>query len=584
MSNADRLHPVLVHHIVNTLGWPSMRPLQERAVAPLLDGGDALLLAPTAGGKTEAAVFPVLSAMAREHWQGLSVLYVCPLRALLNNLEPRLAAYCGWLGRRAALWHGDVGGAARRRILDDPPDILLTTPESLEAMLISRRVDAHELFARLRAVIVDEVHAFAGDDRGWHLLAVLERLARLAGRPPQRIGLSATVGNPDGLLRWLQGSGAAARAGVVVAPETPAPGQPARSPEVGLDYVGGVAGAAKVVASLHKGEKRLVFCDSRRRVEELGRMLRGYGVATYLSHSSLSADQRRRSELAFAEARDCVIVATSTLELGVDIGDLDRVVQIDAPGAVAAFLQRLGRTGRRSGTPRNCLFLATDDDSLLQAGGLLRLWAQGFVEPVTPPPDPWHIAAQQVLALVLQEGRVGDRTWREWWNNLGPLDDRAGQVVRHLVATGHLETDSGMLFMGPEAERAYGRRHFLELTSVFVADPEFAARYGREEVGRLHPLALTGPRAGPRVVLLAGRSWRVAHIDWRRRRCQVEPTDVPGDVQWRGTPAPRHYRLCRAMREVAAGEDPPVTLSRRATARLAEVRDTYAAAVGPAGT
>ena len=206
-SGLDRLHPVVVHHIVNTLGWPSLRALQEEAAGPVLDGADALLLAPTAGGKTEAAVFPLLTAMDTQRWSGLSVIYVCPLKALLNNLLPRLESYASWLGRRAAIWHGDVTASARQRMLRDPPDVLLTTPESLEAMLISLKVEHGRLFADLRAIVVDEVHAFAGDDRGWHLLAVLERLTRVTGRPIQRIGLSATVGNPDELLDWLQGSG-----------------------------------------------------------------------------------------------------------------------------------------------------------------------------------------------------------------------------------------------------------------------------------------------------------------------------------------------------------------------------------------
>jgi ATP-dependent helicase Lhr and Lhr-like helicase len=163
------------------------------------------VLAPTAGGKTEAAVFPVLSRMAVQDWSDVSVLYICPLRALLNNLQPRIDGYCRWLGRTAALWHGDVGQSQRKRILLERPDVVLTTPESLEAMLVSTKVDPRVLFSGLRAVVVDEIHAFAGDDRGWHLLGVLERLSRLAGREPQRIGLSATVGNPDALLRWLQG-------------------------------------------------------------------------------------------------------------------------------------------------------------------------------------------------------------------------------------------------------------------------------------------------------------------------------------------------------------------------------------------
>jgi ATP-dependent Lhr-like helicase len=281
----DRLHPVIVHHLVNSLGWKELRPLQGQAVGPVLDGKDALLLAPTAGGKTEAAVFPLLTAMETQRWSGLSVLYLCPLKALLNNLAPRLELYAGWLGRRVAVWHGDVAASARQRLLRDPPDLLLTTPESLEAMLISVKVDPARLFSDLRAVVIDEVHAFGSDDRGWHLLAVLERLSRIAGHPVQRIGLSATIGNPADLLGWLQGSGRAVRPAEVVGP--------------GL----AVAGLAQVIASLHRGEKRLVFCDSRQLVEEIGAALRGLGVAAFLSHASLSADERHLSEQAFAEAR-----------------------------------------------------------------------------------------------------------------------------------------------------------------------------------------------------------------------------------------------------------------------------------------
>jgi ATP-dependent Lhr-like helicase len=165
--SASDLHPALLHHVVNTLGWPRLRPLQEAAVGPILRGEDALLLAPTAGGKTEAASFPILTRSANEGWRGLSVLYVCPLRALLNNLEPRLQTYASWLGRTAELWHGDTTQGRRQSILKNPPDLLLTTPESLEAMLVSTKVNPREHFANVRAIVVDEVHAFAGDDRGW---------------------------------------------------------------------------------------------------------------------------------------------------------------------------------------------------------------------------------------------------------------------------------------------------------------------------------------------------------------------------------------------------------------------------------
>ncbi|KAA6219671.1 DEAD/DEAH box helicase [Streptomyces filamentosus] len=581
------LHPGLVHHIVNSLGWPGLRPLQEESITLLMDGSDAVLIAPTAGGKTEAASFPLLSRMERGRWSGTSVLYVCPLKALLNNLLPRLETYASWLGRTAALWHGDVPQSRRKRILRDRPDILLTTPESLEAMLVSANVDHRAFFSGLRAIVVDEVHAFAGDDRGWHLLAVLERLERVAGRPVQRVGLSATVGNPQQLLEWLQGAGAGKRSAHVVAPHL-RESSPALPPpgDVQLDYVGSLANAATVIAALHQGEKRLVFCESRKQVEELGASLRAKGVTTFLSHASLSADERRRAEDAFAEARDCVIVSTSTLELGIDVGDLDRVIQVDAPGTVASFLQRLGRTGRRPGSVRNCLFLTTDEAGLLSAAALLLLWGRGWVEPVTPPPEPRHIAAQQVLALCLQEHRVGGSLWQEWWGGLGPFGPPAVPLVRHLVSEGFLDQDGGMLFVGPEAEKRFGYRHFMDLTAVFTAAPEFTVLAGRTEIGSTDPALLTEEVVGPRRLLLAGRSWQVTYIDWSRRRCFVEPADGGGRARWSGTGFAQgsSYHLTRAVREVLLGAEPLAVLTRRAKSALAQVREDNAEIVHPGGS
>ncbi|SCL28112.1 ATP-dependent helicase Lhr and Lhr-like helicase [Micromonospora nigra] len=566
---------MVVHHIVNTLGWPDLRPLQQAAAGPVVGGGDALLLAPTAGGKTEAAIFPLLSSMAGQDSNGTSVLYLCPLKALLNNLQPRLERYAGWLGRQVAVWHGDVSASRRRAILVQRPDVLLTTPESVESMLVSTGVDHRLFFAGLRTVVVDEVHAFAGDDRGWHLVALLERLTRVAGRPLQRVGLSATVGNPAELLTWMQGSGVTSRPGRVVAPGlTPATVRPAPAGNIELDHVGSLANVATVIAALHRGEKRLAFCESRQTVEELGQLLRAKGLNVSLSHASLSADERRRAEQAFAEARDCVIVSTSTLELGVDVGDLDRVIQIDAPGTVASFLQRLGRTGRRTGTSRNCLFLTLSGEALTEAAALLLLWSKGWVEPVVAPPEPRHIVAQQMLALCLQENRIGDRQWIEEWNGLEPFGRSAEPVLHHLVEHGYLNRDEGMLFIGSTAETHFGRRHFMEMTAVFTGPPEFTVLLGRSELGRIDPSLLTDEVRGDRRLLLSGPSWRVTYVDWRRRRCFVEPADDGGRARWWGAGAAGlGFELTRAVRDVLLGADPPVRLTGRAVDRLARERE-----------
>lgn len=570
MTPFDRLHPALQHHIVNSLGWSELRPLQEAAIGPVLSGVHTLLLAPTAGGKTEAAIFPVLSRMLDQGWPPLSVLYLCPIKALLNNLETRLRAYADLLGRRVAVWHGDVKDHQRRKIQVEPPDILLTTPESLEVVLVSRRVDHRSFFKELRVVVVDEIHAFAGDDRGWHLLALLERVSRLSKQTPQRIGLSATVGNPEALLQWLVAGSQADREVVNAA------GTPDREADVQLDYVGSLENAALVISRLHRGEKRLVFCDSRSQVEELAAALRVLGVDTFVSHSSLSVDERHRAESAFAQGTNCVIAATSTLELGVDVGDLDRVIQIDAPYTVAAFLQRLGRTGRRIGAKPNCLFLSTTEDAFLRALGLLKLWEAGYVEPLWPPSKPYHVVAQQIMALALQEGGIGSATWPEWLGGfletatVGQRDST--ELVKFMVEAGFLADDGGLLWLGEKGETRFGRRNFLELFSIFNSPPMFTVLFGRKELGQVHQLTFQVHSDGPRTLSLGGRYWRVRHVDWERRQAYVEPSALRGRSRWAGTGQPVHMALGQAVAAVLEDSESPSHLSQRAQARLSEAR------------
>jgi ATP-dependent Lhr-like helicase len=574
MSSFDLLHPALQHHIVNSLGWKELRPFQEDVIPPILDGKHLIVLAPTAGGKTEASFFPTLSRMLTENWTGLSVLYICPIKALLNNLDIRLQRYCTLLGRRSALWHGDVKSPARKRILREPPDCLLTTPESLEVMLVSQNVDAHALFANLRVMVVDEIHAFAGDDRGWHLLSVLERVSRLAGRELQRIGLSATVGNPEALVEWLARSCNGPRD--VYLPRE----KSSTDADVQLDYVGSLNNAAVVISRLHWGEKRLVFVDSRARAELLAAQLRQLQVTTFVTHSSLSQGQRHQAEEAFATRDDCVIVATSVLELGIDVGNLDRVIQIDSPTTVSSFLQRMGRTGRRSGTLRNCLFLATKDEMLIQAAGLIALWATGYVEPVEPPPLPYHVLAQQLMGLILQESGIGQTEWLNWIHRVPGFQAMPHERIQELVASmldrEILWDDSGILGMGREGEDTYGRRNFMELLSVFTSPPLFAVLHGRQELGYVDQMTFLGKQDGPRILLLGGRPWKLNHIDWQRRRAYVEVTEAKGRTRWQGEGQGLSYAMAQSIKDVLVGENSSEHWSQRASDRLAEIRHDFA--------
>ncbi|MEY8689672.1 MAG: DEAD/DEAH box helicase [Leptothrix sp. (in: b-proteobacteria)] len=576
MSAFEQLHPALQYHVVNTMGWSTLRPTQLAAIEPIQRGDHCLLLAPTAGGKTEAAILPVLSRMLIEDWPASSVLYICPIKALLNNLEVRLTQYAAMVGRTVEVWHGDVSQSRKRKALRERPDFLLTTPESLEGMLISPRIDRQAWLGQIRAVVVDELHAFAADDRGWHLRSILNRLGRYTPQPIQRIGLSATVSNPEELLAWLASTG----------PRTVV-GQASVSTdaEVTIDHVSSIENAATVIDRLHRGQKRLVFCDSRATAEQLGSALRGLGVRAFVSHASLSQSERKLAETAFAEEKDCVIVATSTLELGIDVGDLDRVIQIDAPSTVSSFLQRMGRTGRRAGAQRNCLFLTTSDDALLLALGVTQCWSEAWVERAYPPGEPWTLVAQQALVSILERGQA---TVAELVAVLvDSFPELSGSDVellcQHLLDRDFLSKDGDLLQVGPATEREYGRSHYRELLASFSGSPQLTGRFGSAEIGYIDPSVVSGEQ-GARLILLAGRSWKVTDIEWGKKIVWLEPAREGGSARWMGGGRSMSRDIAQGIKKVLLdGPKPTVLLSRRASTRFEELRDEIPASSDDVG-
>jgi len=502
----SRLHPSVRYALAANLGWTSLRPVQDGAIPPILDGATTVVLAPTAGGKTEAAMLPLLSRVLDERWSPTSIVYVAPLRALLNDLGQRVGELANHLGLSAAVWHGDTSQADRRKIVAAPPDVLLTTPESLEVLLSLASGERRMVLSAIRAIVIDEAHAFYGVDRGTHLLALLERLQQFAAHDLQRIALSATIGNPDDLLSWLAGSSVRERSLVRIVKDA------SRVEEFDVSYCGGLS-ATVTELQRFRNEKTIVFARTRADVEELANALDAFGMPAWPHHSALSRVNREDSEMQFRASASGALVATSTLELGIDIGDLDRVVQVDAPTTVAALLQRLGRSGRRD-APGKMSFIPTNPEQLVLTLALLSLHHDGWIEPLVPPWRPFPILAQQALAIVLQNGGIAQTELVQTLSANAAFaritEREVKAAVQHLLAIDVLTAIDGSLSFGTYGARRYGRRHFMELASVFMTAETITVLDGDQEVGSLDRWFVDEMLARDRsTFLLNGQAWNV---------------------------------------------------------------------------
>lgn len=580
MSVFARLAPRLQQAIVSRLGWSSLRPVQEEAGKALLNGCNAVVLAPTAGGKTEASIFPTLSQLIATPADGVGAIYVAPIKALLNNQANRLGLYTEMVGLRRFVWHGDTTSHHRGTFLKEPTELLLTTPESLEVMFVSRRVDEQALFGDLRVVVIDEVHAMAGSDRGAHLMSLVERLAQVSKHDIQRVGLSATVGNPHAILAWLQGT--SGRPGCVVDP----PKQPGRRQLMvvhGPDF----GTLSREAARVAKGRKSLFFCQSRSVTEAVAEHMRRAGTTVFVHHSAVSYEERALAEERFHHGSDACIVCTSTLELGIDVGDLDRVLQAEAPDSVNAFLQRMGRTGRREGQVANTTFFCETTEGVLQAIALIELARSGWVESIEVDRRCWPALIHQLLAISLAGGGI---THEDAWRHLARVPDfrdihrgELDRLIQWLLHTKALLLASGRLVLGPKTERRFGRRNFMELFAVFSSPQTYTVQTvdGRP-LGSLNQAFVDRLVEEVSAFLLGGRAWAVVRVQHEDRRVVVQPAPRGRQPTWGGfLPQFLGLEVCQQILRVLTHDETYGFLDQGAAAVLASHRDAMREILAP---
>ncbi len=593
MTEADRIFsrfPDFVKEYIYNRGWSELRSVQLEAARIIFETDHNLLISSsTASGKTEAAFFPILSDIYDdpEAARSVSVLYIAPLKSLINDQFFRLDELLDASGIPVTHWHGDVGASHKSKLLKKPQGILQITPESLESMLINRSGDIPRLFGSLRYIIIDEIHAVIGADRGNQVLCQLERIGRLIGYHPRRIGLSATVGDLRLTAEWLgAGSGRYTEAPTpertplkwrlclehfyIQNPDEIQTGEPGLSIAPSDDR-GGKASLDPGYEFLYDavyGSKSLVFSNSREETEYVTATLRQIAKARgdddvfLIHHGNLSASLREDAELKMKddEVRQAVTCATVTMELGIDIGKLDRVSQIGSPTTVSGFLQRLGRSGRRGSPPEMIMVYREDTPlpnaplpeiipwELLRGIAIIDLYSsERFIEPPRIKKMPLSLAFHQTLSVLCSSGELTPRALAERVLSLPPLCELGKETYRALLVSminnDYLQfTEEKGLIIGLAGERIINSFKFY---AVFKDSEDYTVRCGSEEIGTI----TTPPPKGDRFAL-AGRVWEVIEVDVPRKLIFVKGVDGKMEISWPGDSGEIHTRLLEAMKDV----------------------------------
>lgn len=593
MSSFYRLAPFIQEYIWNHQ-WNELRDIQVKAIDAILDSSNHVIIAAgTATGKTEAAFFPVLTKLIQQPVNSFGVLYIGPLKALINDQFERISSLLEEANFPIYAWHGDRSQTEKQRAIRHPQGVLQITPESLESLLMNHSGEAALMFKDLQFIIIDEIHAFMGTDRGLQLQCQLARINRLTNRNVRRIGLSATINNYEDAEKWLS-AGTETPCSIIESQEGK------RKLDIAMQHFRFIKGNENnqqesqdlnnFLYQQAKGRKCLIFTASRAGVEEIVYSLRqcakkaGETDIFFAHHGSISGTLREEAEATLRESEQpTVVVATLTLELGIDLGSLERVIQVGPIHSCASFVQRLGRTGRRGNkaimrfaTSNTILGESKFDDipwDLIQNIAIFQLYIEEhWVEPFIVKPCPFSVLFHQILSALMQK----ELTPRELAKAIYTLPafsnierDDYMTLVRHLIDTGVIEkTEAGTLIPGLLGEKIASDYRFY---SVFADTLTIRVLYKQTVIGELDNY----PEVKETIVL-AGRQWQITEVDKEKRTVSVIPSHGKHKYYWETGGPGIDDKIAERMRRVLFEHTEYKYLYPKANEALAEARKVAA--------
>lgn len=543
-----------IRKYIRDKGWESLRPIQEAAIQRIMSTeNNYVLISRTASGKTEAAFLPILSRTNFKE-EGVMVLYISPLIALINDQFRRVEELCEYLDISVTKWHGEASKGQKEKILKNPNGIVLITPESLEAMFVNKPYNVKHLFESLEFVVIDEIHSFLGSDRGIQLQSILSRLQKINKTKFKTLALSATVSDSNQYVELKNFIGDVENT-KIIRDITPKPINAVfryfegTGAELPLDLL-------KDLYVQTRNNKSLIFPNARGRVEEVAVKLRKIsdkvgGHQNYFSHHS-SVDKEVREYVEFFAKNNTYqnfsIACTSTLELGIDIGSVDQVVQIDATHSIASLIQRVGRSGRRDDKASNLFLYATNRWTLLQSVACWLLYEEKYIEPVILNEKPYDILVHQTLSTVkgtsgiLKKNLISVLQENNAFKNISETDIE--EIIDFLVEKDLLEKLEFELILGIVGEKIVNNREFY---SVFQTEDLFKVSHKGNKIGEM---PLTIQVREDENIYLSARIWKIAHVDLKSKKIEVIPANDGKKPIFEGNGATIAERIRQKMLEI----------------------------------
>lgn len=556
--------------------WEELRPIQTAAILRISsDDRHYILASRTASGKTEAAFLPILSKVDfNQH--GVMVLYISPLIALINDQFMRVEDLCKDMEIKVTKWHGEANKTLKEKLIKDPEGVVLMTPESLEAMFVNRPHNVKHLFSALKYVVIDEIHSFIGTDRGVQLKSLLSRLQEVNEASFSIVGLSATLGDFEEAKKF---TGDAERTVVL---------RDDQKKELDAEFRYFEQEGAELPLSLIKDiyketrdNKVLIFPNSRGKAEEVAVKLlkiseKVGGHPNYFSHHSSVDKQVREYVEEFAKSkirRNFVISCTSTLELGIDIGSVDRVVQVDAAHSIASLIQRVGRSGRREGAKSSLLLYATNPWSLLQSLASWLLYLEGFIEPPVVNDLPYDILLHQALSITKgHSGILKTELIKQLSNNYSfrriPVQ-AIEEIIEHLIQTDLLEQLRFEVIIGVEGEKIVNSREFY---TVFKSEEYYKVVNAGNGIGQI---PLTPQLKEDENILLAAKIWKIKFVDHQSRKIEVIPAVDGKKPIFFGSGGDVHPRIREKMLEILYSKESYPVLNEESAVEIEKLRKEF---------